>query len=96
MDAGQMQLLLPEVPKWRVTDDGKKIRREWKVKDFATALDFFNRIGQVADVFGVAAGVAGVAHGLWFVSRASAKVNPFLPDYQKWRIFATVRHASHR
>jgi 4a-hydroxytetrahydrobiopterin dehydratase len=49
LDAGQMQLLLPEVPKWRVTDDGKKIRREWKVKDFATALDFFNRIGQVAE-----------------------------------------------
>jgi 4a-hydroxytetrahydrobiopterin dehydratase len=49
LDAGQLKLLLPEVPQWRLTDDGKKIRREWKVKDFATALDFFKRIGQVAE-----------------------------------------------
>jgi 4a-hydroxytetrahydrobiopterin dehydratase len=37
------------VPQWRVSPDGKRVRREWRVKDFLTALDFFQRIGQVAE-----------------------------------------------
>jgi 4a-hydroxytetrahydrobiopterin dehydratase len=37
------------VPSWRLSADGKRIRREWRVKDFATALDFFARVGQVAE-----------------------------------------------
>jgi 4a-hydroxytetrahydrobiopterin dehydratase len=37
------------VPQWRLTADGKGIRREWRVKDFATALDFFQRVGQIAE-----------------------------------------------
>src|SRR3981081_4269529 len=41
--------LLAAVPKWQATASGKAIRREWKVKDFATALDFFQRVGQVAE-----------------------------------------------
>src|SRR6476660_2618877 len=40
---------LPRVPAWKLTADGKRIRREWRVKDFATALDFFNRVGQIAE-----------------------------------------------
>jgi hypothetical protein len=28
---------------------GKRIRRQWRVKDFVTALDFFRRVGQLAD-----------------------------------------------
>jgi 4a-hydroxytetrahydrobiopterin dehydratase len=41
--------LTPQVPEWRVTADGQRIRREWRVKDFVTALDFFDRIGQIAE-----------------------------------------------
>jgi 4a-hydroxytetrahydrobiopterin dehydratase len=37
------------VPQWRISPDGKSVRREWRVKDFATALDFFNRIGAIAE-----------------------------------------------
>jgi 4a-hydroxytetrahydrobiopterin dehydratase len=37
------------VPKWRVNTAGSALRREWKVKDFAAALDFFQRVGQVAE-----------------------------------------------
>jgi 4a-hydroxytetrahydrobiopterin dehydratase len=37
------------VPQWRLSDDGKRIRRDWRVKDFATALDFFRRVGEVAE-----------------------------------------------
>ena len=45
----QIRNLLAAVPTWHLTDDGKRIRREWRVKDFATALDFFNRVGQIAE-----------------------------------------------
>jgi 4a-hydroxytetrahydrobiopterin dehydratase len=34
---------------WNLTEDSKRIRREWRVKDFTAALDFFNRIGTVAE-----------------------------------------------
>jgi 4a-hydroxytetrahydrobiopterin dehydratase len=37
------------VPQWRLTADGKAIRREWRVKDFASGLDFFDRIGRIAE-----------------------------------------------
>jgi 4a-hydroxytetrahydrobiopterin dehydratase len=40
---------LQAVPQWRLSNDCKAIRREWRVKDFATALDFFHRVGQVAE-----------------------------------------------
>ena len=40
---------LAVLPAWRLTDDGRRIRREWRVKDFAAALDFFRRVGQVAE-----------------------------------------------
>jgi 4a-hydroxytetrahydrobiopterin dehydratase len=37
------------LPDWQLTADNQRIRREWRVKDFATALDFFNRVGQIAE-----------------------------------------------
>jgi 4a-hydroxytetrahydrobiopterin dehydratase len=40
---------LAAVPQWRLSGDGKRLRREWRVKDFATGLDFFNRIGSIAE-----------------------------------------------
>ena len=41
--------LLKAVPGWKLSADGQAIRKEWRVKDFTTALDFFHRIGQVAE-----------------------------------------------
>src|SRR5689334_15982064 len=49
LSSAEVQQLLPKVPQWRLTADGKAIRREWRVKDFATGLDFFDRIGRIAD-----------------------------------------------
>ncbi len=37
------------VPGWQVTTDGKRLRREWRVKDFLTGLDFFQRVGRLAE-----------------------------------------------
>ena len=48
-DAQQLRILLAAVPLWRLTDDRQRIRREWRVKDFLTALDFFRRVGEVAE-----------------------------------------------
>jgi 4a-hydroxytetrahydrobiopterin dehydratase len=45
----QVREYLKAVPQWRLSDDGKRIRRQWRAKDFATALDFFARVGQVAE-----------------------------------------------
>ncbi len=49
LTAEQVRDHLGAVPAWRLTADGLRLRREWRVKDFATALDFFQRVGQVAE-----------------------------------------------
>jgi 4a-hydroxytetrahydrobiopterin dehydratase len=45
----QVQGLLPAVPDWKLSPDGKRIRRDWRVRDFMTALEFFQRIAQIAE-----------------------------------------------
>lgn len=50
LDPSQIQQFLKETPAWQVTEGGKRIRREWRVKDFLTALDYFQRIGALAEV----------------------------------------------
>jgi 4a-hydroxytetrahydrobiopterin dehydratase len=45
----QISELLPRVPSWKLTADGKRIRREWRLKNFVAALDFFNRVGTIAE-----------------------------------------------
>ena len=45
----QVRSYLDALPDWKLAADGRAIRREWRVKDFATALDFFRRVGEVAE-----------------------------------------------
>jgi 4a-hydroxytetrahydrobiopterin dehydratase len=49
LSAEQVHERLAAVPAWSLSADGKRIRREWRVKDFAAALDFFARIGRLAE-----------------------------------------------
>ena len=49
LPAEQVRELLAAVPSWQLTADGRRIRREWRVKDFATALDFFDDVGKLAE-----------------------------------------------
>ncbi len=49
LSSDQVRDYLAAVPAWKLSGDGKRIRREWRLKDFATALDFFNRIGRIAE-----------------------------------------------
>src|SRR5438105_3626724 len=43
--AQQVQLL----PGWRLSSDGKKIRKEWAAKDFTAAILFFDQVAHVAE-----------------------------------------------
>jgi len=45
----QVRDYLAAVSGWKLTADSQRIRREWRIKDFVTALDFFNRVGQLAE-----------------------------------------------
>ena len=40
---------LKDLPGWKLSDDGKRIRRKWSARDFLSALDFFQRIGVLAE-----------------------------------------------
>jgi 4a-hydroxytetrahydrobiopterin dehydratase len=45
----QVDQLLTVLPSWKLTEDGQRIRREWRVKNFMAVLDFFNRVGALAE-----------------------------------------------
>src|SRR6516164_7375485 len=47
--ADQVRHYLAALPHWQLEGDGQRIRRQWRVKDFLTALDFFNRLGALAE-----------------------------------------------
>ena len=48
MTADGIAVLAPEVPQWEVVED-HHLRRELRFRDFATALDFVNRVGEMAE-----------------------------------------------
>ena len=45
----QVRRLLPLVPGWDLTGDGGRIARQWRVADFQEGLDFFARVGRLAE-----------------------------------------------
>jgi 4a-hydroxytetrahydrobiopterin dehydratase len=45
----QIELLLKNVHGWRLVSDGKRIRKEWRMQNFAAALEFFNDVGKIAE-----------------------------------------------
>jgi 4a-hydroxytetrahydrobiopterin dehydratase len=49
LSSERIEEYLRALPAWKRTPDGQRIRRDWRVKDFLTALDFFQRIAQVAE-----------------------------------------------
>lgn len=48
LTASQMKKYLAVVPHWILAADSKRIRRKWVAKDFLIALDFFRRVGRIA------------------------------------------------
>ncbi len=49
LSPAEVQDRLAALPAWKLTPDGQRVRREWRARDFASALDFFNRVGQIAE-----------------------------------------------
>jgi len=45
----QIQKLLKQLPQWSLSKDGMRIGRVWRVKDFMTGMDFFQRIAKIAE-----------------------------------------------
>lgn len=45
----QAQDLMQQIPEWKLSEDGKRISRLFGFKDFAKALEFANKVGQVAE-----------------------------------------------
>ena len=48
----EFESLRSQVPDWSLTADGLRIRRDWVVKDFASGMDFFHRVAEVAEAEG--------------------------------------------
>ncbi len=40
---------LENLPGWSLTHEGKRIRKEWKVKNFLAGLRFFQRVAELAE-----------------------------------------------
>ena len=45
----QITQYLQASPEWKLSEDSKRIYRKWRVKDFVTALEFFQRVGAIAE-----------------------------------------------
>lgn len=45
----QAQEQLTRLDGWRLTHEGKRIRKDWTVKNFMAGIDFFNRVAQAAE-----------------------------------------------
>src|SRR5262249_43913015 len=43
---------LLSLPEWKLTRDGQRIRREWRVKDFAAGMTFFHGVAELAELEG--------------------------------------------
>ena len=52
LDRAAVARLLPEVPGWVVSGDGRSLRREWTARNFATAAQFFQEVAILAEAEG--------------------------------------------
>ncbi len=49
LSSSEAESLLKSTPGWKLTQDGQRIRREWTVKNFVAGLEFFNKVGELAE-----------------------------------------------
>ena len=45
----QSEEQLTRLTGWRLTHDGKRIRKDWVVKNFVSGMNFFNRVADIAE-----------------------------------------------
>lgn len=68
---------------WRLTPDGQRIRKEWKVKNFMAGMAFFNKCAEVAEADGHhpdlhIEGYRNVAVELWTHAIGGLSENDFI------------------
>ncbi len=49
IDKSSAEKLLSQLDNWNLIDDAKWLEKEFKFKDFAQALEFVNKVGEVAE-----------------------------------------------
>lgn len=49
LDPKDVAELIKTVPGWTLSADGKRIRREWRVRNFVAGLRFFEKVGALAE-----------------------------------------------
>ncbi|MBK1727646.1 4a-hydroxytetrahydrobiopterin dehydratase [Halorhodospira neutriphila] len=49
MDRDQAEQMLEQVPGWQLSEDASRIRRRFRLGDFARATAFVNRVAEIAD-----------------------------------------------
>jgi len=74
---------LEKLDGWKLIDDGKRIRKEWVVKNFMAGMTFFNQVAEVAEADGHhpdlhIAGYRNVAIELWTHAIDGLSENDFI------------------
>lgn len=49
MTPAEVDAQIREHPGWKVSHQGERIAREWKVKNFMVGLNFFNQVAEIAE-----------------------------------------------
>jgi len=49
LEPTQTEEYLAKLSGWKLTQDGKRIRKDWKVNNFLSGLEFFNRVAVIAE-----------------------------------------------
>lgn len=74
---------LKQLDRWRLTEDGKRIRKEWTVKNFMAGMEFFERVAELAEADGHhpdlhLEGYRNVAIELWTHAIGGLSENDFI------------------
>jgi 4a-hydroxytetrahydrobiopterin dehydratase len=81
LDANAIDQLRVQIEAWEVVD-GHHLRKVWKFPDFRSALEFVNRVGEVADSEGhhpdIALGWGRVEVTLWTHAAGGLTENDFI------------------
>jgi len=49
LDRAAAEAQLKKLTGWRISQEGQRIRKEWTVKNFMAAIDFFERVARLAE-----------------------------------------------
>ena len=79
----EAQRLLRDLPGWTLSEDGKRIRKEWTAEHFMAAMDFFNQVAELAEDEGHhpdlhLVGYRSVAIELWTHAIGGLSENDFI------------------